>query len=287
MAETLTVNGVSLESVFCNVLDYGALTSAAPVRGDDLIIPGRDGRLAAVRRWHEQASFVLPLVVKGVDPNTGTIPGGSTGLTELRKRGDLICQVFSADSQPFTIDHTFDDGQTRRAYARLNAAPMDFTREGPGNPLFGQVRVPLTIPDAFWTAITTTTQTLSGVNGATLSFSSFAALTARLVDSTVTIGPGQDVKITAGGVRFGYTGTIASGRKLVVNCGTWDVTGTIDAGGTWAPFTSGISHSGDPRFFVLPPGNPAGTAPQVLIQHSSASVPVSVTIAGAIRYRVG
>ena len=243
-------------------------------------------RCAVTRRWYDQTTFTLPMWIKGIDPVTGLVPGGSDAMNEFYKRADTMTQLFAADAQPFDIIHTRTDGQQRRAVCRLAGDPIAFTRDK-SSPMFGRFAVALTIPDGSWRDVGTTTQTLTAATASsTLTWTNFLGATARMTDLTLTFGPASNPKIAQGAVSFSYGGIIAAGRKLVVDCDTWDITGTIDAGGLWTPTFAAIAHSGDARFFVLAPNPIPGQSPQTVVTHTGGS-PVSVTLAGRRRYGVG
>lgn len=286
MPEAITVNGVNILTLATMVETGTPLLSGAPLRGEDLVVPGRDGRLPVTRRWYDQTTFTLPMWIKGIDPVTGLVPGGSDAMNEFYKRADTMTQLFAADAQPFDIIHTRTDGQQRQALCRLAGDPIAFTRDK-SSPMFGRFGVALTIPDASWRdAAAVTPQTISSATGATQTWTNFLGATARMTDLVLTFGPGSNPALTQGGVSFSYGGVIAAGRKLVVDCGTWDVTGTIDAGGTWTPTFSAIAHAGDARFFVLAPNKTPGSSPQTVLTHTGGGS-MSVTLAGRRRYGVG
>ncbi len=285
MPEAITVNGVNILTLATMVESGAPLLTGAALRGEDLVVAGRDGRLPVTRRWYDQATFTLPMWIKGVDPVTGVVPGGSDGLNEFYKRADAMQQLFAADAQPFDIVHTRNDGQQRQAQCRLAGDPISFTRDK-SSPLFGRFGVALTIPDGTWRDVGITTQQLAGTTGQTLTWSSFLGATARMSDLTLTFGPSTNPKLAQGGVSFSYSGVIAAGRRLVVDCATWDITGLIDAGGTWTPAFTGITHTGDARFFVLAPNPIPGQAPGAVLTHTGGGS-ASVTLAGRRRYGVG
>jgi hypothetical protein len=283
--EAITVNGTNVLTLATMVTDGGPFVTAAGPRGEGIVVPGRDGRLALPRRWYDEASFVLPMWIKGIDPTTGLVPGGSDAMNEYYKRADFISQIFSPDAEPFTIDHTWTNGTVRRCQARLAAEPLDFTREK-STPLAGFFGVALTIPDATWADTFSTSQAISVTTGSTQTWSNFIGMTARIPDLLITFGPAVNPKIAQGNVSLAIAGNITSGRTAAFDAAAMTFVGNIDAGGTWTlPYTA-ITHLGDPRWFVLAPHSTPGQAPQTVLTHTGGGS-AQVTLSGRKRYRVG
>jgi hypothetical protein len=273
MTETLLVNGISLDTRSVMLTDISGLSTTPGRRGENILVPGRHGRIPTRAKRYDQGEAVLSLWIDGCNPD-GTIPGGSNALREFEKRRDEVIRVFHSDT--VVIDYTPDSGLTRRALCEI-ADVMDFTRRGV-EPL-ARVSVALTIPGAFWFEIFDQTHTASLATGMSTVATPFAGATAPMDELVITFGPGNNPELGQGDVFLAYDGVIAGGRTLVVNTSTWQATGT---GGLVVDYSK-LRHGGSPRWFEIAPEDPA---PTLQLSHSGGGS-MSVTITGKRRFLTG
>lgn len=275
MAETWAVNGTDLRSLAWRIEKGDGLVGTPELRDQDLEIPGRHGVLAAARQQYGAGQLVLNMWVKGVDPTTGLVPGGSSDVDEYYKRVDTLAKLFTAST--LTVVHTRSDGTARQAVGHLTDT-LDFTREI-SSPLFGRFSAAIRITGAFWSDTADQTQTVTLSSGGTGSLTSFAAATAPMDDLTVTFGPASNPAITqtATGVLLAYDAVISSGRQLTVNADTLAL--GIGAGSSWTPDMTKLRFAGSRGFELRP--QPSGIIVQ--LSHTGGGT-AAVTFTGKRKY---
>lgn len=281
MPETFTVNGVDLTNLAWKIEDASGAAIMPARRGDNILAPRRHGTIRIPRKRYGEGQFILKMWVKGLNPTTGLVPGGSTDIDEFYKNVDSLTRLFAAET--LTVVHTRPDATARQFIGHLALDPVAFTREV-SSPLFGQFNVAITNPGAFWTDTSDTTQTLTGATGATLTWTSFQAATAPMDELVVTFGPASNPQIvqSSTNVTLAYDAVIATGRKFVIDCAAWNLNGTVDAGGNWSYNYAALRHSNSVRWFELTP-NSDGTAPTTVLTHTGGGS-VSVTMTGRRKY---
>lgn len=273
MAESLTVNGVSLETHAFMLTDASGLMTAPARRGENISVPGRHGRIPTRGKRYEQGEIVLNVWVDGCLAD-GSIPGESNALRQFELRRDEILRAFHAET--VVVDYTPDSGLTRRALCEV-ADVLDFTRIG-AEPL-ARVSVALTIPQTFWFELHNQTHTASLANGGSTAATPFAGATAPMDELTLTFGPGNNPELGQGPVFFAYDGVIGSGQTLVVNTGSWTASGT---GGLVVDYSK-LRHGGSPRWFEMTPEDPA---PTLNLLHTGGGS-MSVTVTGKRHFLTG
>lgn len=283
--ETLTVDGVLLNTLAKNVSSLTGRLRTPPKRTANIVIPQRNGVLRTPRKWYGPNTLNLPMWVVGSDDN-GNIPTNSTRRIEFYKRVDELTALFNSPDL-LTVQHKLPDGTTRECQAEVLEV-LDFTTVAV-NPkaLFN---VALTVPAAFWRDTADVTNSFSNPTlPSTLSLTNFAGATAPMEDLLYTIrGPITNPKIEAYRnsaalglpVWFQYTGSVADNATVIVNCATWALSGTAN------PVYGNFAHGGDPRFMVLTPNVP-GSAPQVHITGTGGGANTQLTVAGRRKYMVG
>lgn len=281
--ESITVNGVDLSSLVRNVESLAGLLRTPERLAGSIAIPGRNGRLRQPGRTFESGEIVLPLWVVGADAVTGANLTGDPAVTSYYARVDELVRLLHAAT--LTIDHTLPNGSVRRAVAEIADEPLDFTREL-GAPLFGRVVVTLTVPDAFWsdlTSVTTGPHLLA--TGATQALSGFAGATAPMDELVVTFGPGANPELTqvSSGYLLAYDGVISADRQVQVDTAAWTV--GPGSGTAWTPDVTKLRFGPEARFFTLLP-EAGGVAPTVRLTHTGGGS-VSVTVAGKRKYLTG
>lgn len=284
-AETLTADGVVLNTYAKNIKSLTGRLRNAKTRTGNITVPGRNGVIRTPRKWSDAAVLDLPMWVVG-SHDDGYIPSGSSARIEFFKRVDELLAIFSSP-ELITIRHTLPDGTTRECLAEVLEV-MDFTADSV-NPK-GLVNVQLVVPDAFWRDTADITQTFTNPTmNSVVNLTNFAGATAPMDDLIFTItGPITNPRLEA--YRNGnplsqpvwvqYTGTIGAGTTAILNCGTWVLSGTA------SPSYANLSHLGDPRWLSVPPA-PVGGSPQIKISGSGNTGATAVQIVGRRKYQVG
>lgn len=282
MTATISVNGVNLDDLVAQGVEGATGLHTVPgKRGSNIDVPQRHGQLHVPSKRYQPTSLVLPLWVRGVNPD-GTVPSGTDPAARLAFHARLraLVKLFVA-GELVTIRHTLSDGSAREIVGEVTEV-LDFTIRGTGRHTLGRVSVGMDCADPFWSDVTDTTATFSLTTGQTASLTGFTNATAPMDDLIVTFHPGSNPELTqvSTGVFVGYDGVIAAGRKLVIDTAAWTVTGTVDAGGTWVPGSSPTQHiarirHGGSRLFSLAAENPA---PAVRLIHTGGgSATASIT----------
>lgn len=246
MSESLTLNGVAVDTYAFMAPDLTGLMTGPSRRGENITVPGRHGAVVTPRKRFESNDLVLPLWINGCLPD-GSIPSGSTEQIELFKRRDELLRLLYAD--PLRVAFTRPDGNEVAAVCEVSDV-LDFTRQRM-EPM-AQVSVALNVPGAFWSDAATQTQTVTGTTGAVQALSAFAAATAPMQDLTITfVGPISNPTLTHGNRYVTYNGAISAGRQLVISTSNWTV--SPGTGAAWTPDIRQISFGPGPEWFALDP----------------------------------
>lgn len=286
MTESIAVDGYNLDQLVAQgVQGNSGLFTAAAKRGSNVTVAGRDGTLHVPGKRYGEATVVLPLWARGVNPD-GTLPDDPAAQLACIGRVRDIVKRFTVHDL-VTIRHTLTDGTAREIVGEVTDA-IDATMRGSGRDTLGQATIGLTCADPFWTDIVPTAVTIT--SGAAVALPGFGSASARMADLLVTFGPSSNPVLTqpAYGMSLAYDGIIDAARTLEVDTAEWVVTGRVDAGGTWNPGTAPtqhirrIQHSGDARLFVLHPDLPH---PVVQLTHTGGGT-AQVTVSGRQRHKV-
>jgi hypothetical protein len=222
--EQLLVNGVDLGSYAFMTSDISGLLSVPARRGDDVVVPGRHGRIRRPRKRFDAGEIVLPMWIVGCRPN-GTIPSGGMA-REFFSRRDQLLRLFHGDD--VALQFTRPNSEVLTTTAEV-VDVMDFTRRW-AEPI-AQVSVALRLADAFWTETTDVSQTITGATGTTADLIAFAGSTAPIADARVTFyGPASNPQVAIGDRWVRYNGVIGAGRQLVLECGHWRASSVEIAG---------------------------------------------------------
>lgn len=283
-AETLSVNGVVLNTLAKNIKSLTGRLKAPGLRTDNVVVPGRHGSLRTVNKRYEEGNIVLPMWVRGNDDDEGSI-GRSTFYTNV----DTLTQLFRPGSGMLTVVHTLPDGSQRRCFAECTEA-IDMTMEAGGLWPFATFSVALKVPSVFWEDVTATTFDLGYTfNG---DMTQLAGMTAPIEDAVYTLyGPFTSLTVEAryNGAAledpryFTYSGSVGTGQTLVVDSGTWKLTGT---GGLAVDYTK-MFHTGGARFLEIPVP-PVGGSPQLKITNvGGVAGTTKVNVSARRKYLVG
>lgn len=289
MTASISINGTSLDNLLAQGVEGSQGLHTVPAkRGSNVEVPGRHGAKHIPGKRYQPAALVLPMWVRGVNPD-GSVPSDASARLTFHQRVRELVALFTV-GELVTVRHTLTDGTAREITGEVTDL-IDFTIEGVGRSTLGRVSVGLTCADPFWTDLAATTATFALATGATRTLTEFAAATAPMEDLIVSFGPGTNIELSQPAVSslLAYDGPITAGRKLAVDTAEWTATGTVDAGGTWLPATAPtqhirrIRHGRHPRLWYLAPTRPA--APVVRLVHTGGGT-VSVTISGKQRHLV-
>lgn len=285
-AETLAVNGVILNTLAKNIETLTGRLRAAAIRTDNVSVPGRHGTLRTTRKFYSETQLVLPMWVRGCDDN-GLVT--STGRAQFFANLDALTKVFRPGDGMLEVVHTLPDGSSRRAMAEVTEM-IDFSIEGnSGNMPLGKFSVALRIPSVFWedTSVLSIDLPVTQNGGVAM----LDGTTAPIEDATFTIvGPATNPRVEAlyNGASlqvpnwFQYSGTVAAGQTLVVNCATWSLSGT----GGFTPNFANFSHSGGSRWLTIVPG-PVGLTPSLKVTASATTGASKVNLSTRRKYLVG
>ena len=266
-AETLSVNGVVLNTLAKNISSLTGRLRAPALRTDNVTVPGRHGSLRTVNKRYEEGQIVLPMWVRGSDDSEGSI-GRDTFFTNV----DTLTQLFRPGSGLLTLVHTLPDGSQRQALAECTEA-INMTMVAGGDFPYATFSVALRVPSVFWQDVSTTSIDLAyNFNG---NLTQLEGTTAPIEDAIYTCyGPFTSCTVEArynGSAMddpqyFTYSGTLGTNQNLIVNAGSWKLT----SGGT--PFLvdyTKMFHTGSARFLEIPPG-PVGGYPQLKVTMANA-----------------
>ena len=272
-AETLTANGVVLNTLAYNVASIAGRLRTPPKRGDNLPVAGRHGALRTRRKRFDAGEVVLPMWVVGADED-GLPPTETSGRARFFANYDQLVRVFSADT--VELVHTLPDGTSRRCIGEVTDTLDPEVRGSiPG----GKFSVALQVPGAFWEdADTVATSRVHGVG--THGCAEFAGATAPMDDLAVSfVGPANNPHVACGDVWVSYLDVLDAGQSVTVDAGTWTITGS----GVSADYGR-LRYGGDTRWFVLDPADPA---PQVTVSTTDAADSPQTVLTGRRKFLTG
>ncbi len=282
-AETLTVNGVLLNTYAKNIESLTGRLRVPGLRTDNIVVPARHGTLRTTRKFYDEGQIILPMWVKGCDDD-GNIP--TTARQMFYTNLDVLSKLFRPGDGMLEVLHTLPDATVRRCMAEVTEV-IDNQVSGYGNPL-GKFSVAMRVPSVFWEdAVVRSVDLLPTQNGPVPILD---GATAPIEDAVFTItGPATNPKVEAlyngaslsTPVYFQYSGTVAAGKTLAVDCGNWTL-----VGGGFSPDFSLFSHVGSARWMTIPPG-PIGSAPSIKITASSTSGATKVNLSARRKFLVG
>lgn len=283
--ETLTVNGVVLNTLAKNITSLTGRLKVPARRNENITVPGRHGRIRTTRKYFDENDIVLPMWVRGCDDD-GNI---TSGREQFYGNIDTLTKLFQPGDGSLEVVHTLPDGSSRRAWAECTEA-IDFSMQAGshGRPL-GKFSVALKMPSPFWEETTVTSVDLAVAH--TGSVSQFFGTTAPIDDMVLTVtGPATNPRVEAlyndvtmvNPTWLLYSGTVPAGQTLVIDVANWSLAGT----GGLTPDYSLFSHQGGATWLTLVPG-PGDEAPQVKFTASSTSGATKLNLAARRKFLVG
>lgn len=234
--------GTDLTTLAYNVKALGAPEIVPGRRGENLVVPGKTGRTRTTK-YMDQRILALGMQVFGRDSSTGGAMSGSQLWTNL----DTLKKLFATDGQG-TLKFQHAAGTTRWCMAEV-INTVEFAPTGPDSYDF---MVEFVMPDPLWYDEQTTTVGPSNVTSSptNITVANSGTYKSEKAEFTVIASNGDLVnpKLTIDDYYVLYTGTVASGGTLTIDCedftatkGTADVTNDIthDGGIVWLPVPTG------------------------------------------------
>lgn len=283
-AETLIVNGVVLNTLAKNISSLTGRLRAPALRTDNVTVPGRHGTIRTPNKRYEEGQIVLPMWVKGSDDDESNY-----GRDIFYRNVDTLTQLFRPGAGLLTVVHTLPDGSQRRCFAECTEA-LNLTMTAGGAYPYATFSVALRVPSVFWEDVipisvdlapgfvgdvTVLSGTTAPIEDAV--FKIYGPFTSCTVEARYNDGPMDD------DLYFTYSGTIANGQSLTVDCSNWSLTGN---GGLVVDYTK-MFHTGSSRFLTIAPG-PVGGSPQLKVTMvNSVSGTSKVNLTARRKYLVG
>lgn len=287
-AETVTVDGLVLNTLAYNISTRGGRYTTPDVRTKNVEIGGRHGTQRVRSKKFQQGMFTLSMWVRGANED-GSIPDNSDGLSKriFQNNLDVLLQTFTRKSGLLDIRQTLPDGTIRQCFGEVLAVIDPQSKSVQPMAAFS---VAITIPSAFWQDLNPITYTSpAGLTASqTLTLSPFIGATAPMEDLVWTImGAATNAKVQAlenslpleVDTWMQYTGTVPTTKNLIVDSGLWSVTGSVG----FSPSTANLVHMGSAAFMSLQPG-PLNTAPQVAWSASGVDSHTQLMVTGRRKY---
>jgi hypothetical protein len=242
-------NGIDLDTLAYNVSSRTGRLSTPPRKGKNIDIPGLDGAVFTPGKRHAGNTIILPMWVVGADEE-GLIPTSGTPRERCLDNLDRLRRLFTADT--VTLIDQGPDGARRTITGQVLDVIDPTSQAGGTRATFS---VSLVCAAAYWEDVDALAETKTGTG--LWDVLAFENATARMGELAVTFtGPSTNPRLTsASGIYVAYNAVLTGSQWARIDCKTWH----IDTGGgltvSYAPGT-GLDHGGDPRWFVLEPGDP-------------------------------
>lgn len=281
-AETLSVNGVVLNTLAKNIESLTGRLHVAPLRTDNVAVPSRHGRLRTTAKFYDEGQIVLPMWVRGCDDD-GSISEGER--TQFFANVDALTNIFRPGSGLLEVLHTLPDGSIRRAWAECTDV-IDFSMASGNNPL-GKFSVALRVPSVFWEDLNSRSVDLAPTQNGFVT--EFDGMTAPVDDAVITItGPAINCRVEAY-----YNGQplenpswvqyseVDAGQSITIDSGSWQLSGS-----GLTPNYANLTHGGGGRWFTMVPGTPSNP-PEIKITAGGTTETTKVTISARRKFLVG
>lgn len=282
-AETLSINGVVLNTLAKNIESLTGRMNVAPIRTENVSVPNRHGKLRTLQKFYDEGNIVLPMWVKGCDDD-GNVP--ISAREQFFANVDALTKLFHPGSGMMEMLHTLPDGSVRRALVECTDV-INFSTMGGGNPL-AKFSVSLRVPGVFWEDAEPITVDLPPTqNGYVVALD---GTTAPIEDAVITItGPAVDTRIEAyydgaplESPSWIHYPNVPAGQSLTIDSGDWALTG----GGGLIPNYSQLTYGGGGRWFTLVPGVPT-KPPEMKITSTNTTAATEITVVARRKFLVG
>jgi hypothetical protein len=258
-AETLTVDGVTLNTLAHNIRTYEGRLNVPPRKGENIDAIADHGSIAITDRPFQSGRQVLAMWILGC-ASDGTVPVGSSFRKEFEKNRAALTRLF-ARGKLMTLVQTRPDGSTVTAQGMVADAMDLSTMAGATRAEFNVV---IDIPRVFWedTATPTLHETSASASlPKTLTLTSLAGATAPTTTVTTQVtGPITNATVTESASGFSITcaGAIPSGQVWEVDSELF--TSKLNGTSNLQNFT----HRGGSRFLQIDP-RADGAAPTLAL----------------------
>lgn len=255
-------NGQDLNRLVHNIRLLSPAEEVPARRGDNLIIPGRNGR-TYVHKPHDQRIIALAMFVlansDAYDSATGAgapydgyalsdvpdqvmvSPDTNVSAQRLQTNLQRLMTLFGARGQHDLV-RTLPDGTVLTISAEVRTT-VQF--QAASDRVYNFV-VEFTCAYPYWSGPADASATGS-ISASPTNVAISNSGTAETDDPTITIvGAITNPRVTIGSVWVQYTGTVSAGATLTINGD--DYTADVDG----VDVTSSITHSGDARWLVVP-----------------------------------
>lgn len=269
---TLFANGIDLSTLCYNVSSLTGRWTGPPRRGKDIDVSGRHGTVRTPRKKFSAGTVVLPMWVLGCDGD-GQVPADKRSQEVIYDNIDRLSRLFSSDT--VELVHHLPTGSVRRITGQVMDA-LDLSSQAGGTR--AEFAVTLVTSDAFWEDVDPVVATRTGTG--LWDVVPFSGATAPMDDLVAKFtGPSTNPSLTSpSGVYVAYNAVLTGSQSVSINCELWTVVGT----GFTASY-SAVDHGGDPRWFVLEPGDPT---PRVTASQTAGSTGV-FSLSGRRKYLFG
>lgn len=278
--EVLTVNNFALNTLAWNIVTKSGRFTVATTRGDDITLPGVNGRTFVPNKPLDSGLYALSMFILGAYPD-GSIPTLAGMQSVFMKNYETLLRNCMSSSAPVTLVSWQPNGGLRTTTATLAGQ----TAIDPSVVMGGaraEVTLAFDILPGIWRdyASTTVTGTASAAwSNQTLSMPTLADGTAPIDDAVITVtGPitNPTVSNASTGTSVSLTGTVPSGQTWVIDCGAW----TSKVNGVSQLLNT--THAGHPRFLVIDP-----VSPTVSVTGSSTSAVTNISVTAYRKHLIG
>lgn len=232
-------DGVDLSTLAYNVRILGDPYQVPQRRGDNVVLPGQDGRLH-IAKYLDQRHLTLGMFVRDMPPG-----GGERSAAQLQANLDTLRGLFARPGL-HTLKHQYGPSPSDVRLAQAEVINVvEFKPVAPGSFRFA---VTFTFPDPFWydqeaslvgpTDITTTDQNIGVTNDGTYFALPYITITGQIASPKLSIG---DVWVK-------WDDNVDSGQTLTLDCAAWEA----ELDGT--PRNEAVTHDGATYWLAIPVG---------------------------------
>lgn len=223
-ALSFSVDGVPLNTLAYDIDASLSRRSLGASRSADVVMPGVHGVQPGFATA-DTKDIALSMWVIGADEN-GYVPPDDTRLALFDANLDHLLALFGR-RRPFWLTMTMGDGTSRKARGRVAQAIVPGEMDLQGSTPLARFTVVIELIESFWQDVNPVTHTQGFSANGTWWMTNFYGTTAPINDSVIVVtGPVTNPKITcpSTGSWVQYTGTVAGGESLTIDCASWTAT---------------------------------------------------------------
>lgn len=276
--ETLTVDGVVLNTYAKNIESLAGRLIAPSKRTSNVVVSGRHGAVRVRGKKYDQNVIALPMWVIGCEDD-GSVPSDTTERRLFFRNIDQLSHLFVRDAL-LDVRHTLPDGSVRQCFAEVLDS-IDFSSDT-AHPL-GKFGVSLVLSDPFWQDVDERVADVAAV-GQSVTLGEFRGATAPMEDLTAELtGPWSSPVLTfADDSWVAYDEAIPAGKGIKIDAATWSLTGV----GGLTPSLSKLRYGGTSSHWIAIPG--AGEdVPEIRLAGSARTSDTRLTLQGRRKFLVG